>query len=281
MNIKDLQGSLSLALSELLLIAERANAPVFLDAGNLLGAVRDGGWIPWDDDLDLVMLRSDYETFRKHQNHLPANLRLIDEGDFTSSVSTPTLQLLDHPVTRSASPHGIVLKEHHFVTIDLFILDSVPSNRISSKCWFLIDRILTGLRYCRSIPFADFRKVKFHNRYIAILLALKIVGLLIPSSWLVSVLSKNRSQWFKRDEEKLAILGRPPYMRSIIYNKSWFGRTRITFDGNDLFQPKCPDYLIALYGEDWHIPKPPLDTHSHHKLEPRNLGDYRILHELP
>ena len=44
-------------------ICEKYGLEYWIDYGNLLGAVRHGGYIPWDDDMDLGMMRKDYETY--------------------------------------------------------------------------------------------------------------------------------------------------------------------------------------------------------------------------
>lgn len=56
-------------------ICERHNLTYWLDAGSLLGAVRHGGFIPWDDDMDIAMPKEDMERFAQiAEKELPSHL---------------------------------------------------------------------------------------------------------------------------------------------------------------------------------------------------------------
>lgn len=61
--LRDMQLANLTLLNELDYVCRQNNMQYWLDCGTLLGAVRHKGFIPWDDDIDVGMMRADYEKF--------------------------------------------------------------------------------------------------------------------------------------------------------------------------------------------------------------------------
>lgn len=58
-------------------LCKKYDIQYFMGYGVLLGAVRHKGFIPWDDDIDLWMMKSDYETLMRHRDEFPEDAELI------------------------------------------------------------------------------------------------------------------------------------------------------------------------------------------------------------
>lgn len=110
-------------LQEIDAICRRHNIQYYGWFGTLLGAIRHQGFIPWDDDLDLTMLREDYERFRYYAKaELPKGWRIIEND--------PSLISIFH--TDKIRTDQEFLDQFHgcpFITgIDIFPLDYIPQD---------------------------------------------------------------------------------------------------------------------------------------------------------
>ena len=110
-------------LEEVDKLCQKYNIKYFGDCGTLLGAVRHGGFIPWDDDLDICLLREDYEKLLEHTDELPETYEVLnwrDRDDWSNAYS----RIVNSSVIRF--DEEFMNKYHGFPYadgVDVFVLD--------------------------------------------------------------------------------------------------------------------------------------------------------------
>lgn len=113
-------------LAKLSEICKKYDMKFFADAGTLLGAVRHKGFIPWDDDIDVVMFRKDYDKLLKIAD------KEFEEPYFFQTAYSDNEYIRGHAQLRNSNTTAILESEknenykfNQGIFIDIFVLDAV------------------------------------------------------------------------------------------------------------------------------------------------------------
>ena len=117
-------------------ICKELDIKYYLIGGTLLGAVRHGGFIPWDVDIDIAMLRRDYEIFRDYCIKNNSNGKLFYE-DYTTeknhSECHAILKLKGTEVRYTTRSKDKYTLQHNGIYMDIFPLDFAPNEYKKQK----------------------------------------------------------------------------------------------------------------------------------------------------
>ncbi len=125
-------------LDEVKRICELHNLKYFLIAGTLIGAIRHKGFIPWDDDIDIGMMRSDFDKFIEYcktdldKEHFFLQTPSTEKG--SADFELARIRLND---TKFVETHRKNLNIHHGIFVEVFPYDDLPDNKL--KCLFYSD----------------------------------------------------------------------------------------------------------------------------------------------
>lgn len=136
-------------LQELDRVCKKLNIRYFLFAGTLLGAVRHQGFIPWDDDLDVLMFREDYERFLKEANSVLDGQRFYLQKEFDIHWPMFFSKLRLNGTTCLEPYHPKDPLCHQGVYMDIFPCDRASSTKIGRLMQFCASKVVIakGLYY--------------------------------------------------------------------------------------------------------------------------------------
>jgi lipopolysaccharide cholinephosphotransferase len=254
--LRRLQLVLLEMLAELDRVCKKRGIRYCVIAGTLLGAVRHGGFIPWDDDLDVAMTRGEYLRFRAACETELDGARFFFQ-DNTTDPRYPwgwgRLRRLGSEFVRAGQEH---LKMRTGVFLDVFPVDAVPDfpplrGLFAARC-FLLRKTLYAETGAVSAKSAAARAVYRALRK-------------IPAAWAFRRLESLQDRGLNRGTKYVRILTFPtPRGRPYGYLREWYeDLADVEFEGRLFPAARGRDaYLTYKYGDYMTLP-PPAERHWH------------------
>ncbi len=245
-------------------ICRKHNLRMWVGYGTLLGAVRHKGFIPWDDDFDVMMPRKDYEQFLKiAAKELPGHLQVV------AQANTPefTLQFAKIQETRrdivEAVEREVGYEQQQGIYIDIFPLDGVDGWKTP-----LANPVISAIMKFRRawLYRAEYKKAPKN----VVLFSLGFLcGLIVP--WTYSRISFNRAyekmmRAMDFDECDGCTFYDASRIRQKIYKTSDFDTTiMFKFEGVDVPGPAGYDSVLYTEYGDYMTPPPVRNQVSQHQ----------------
>lgn len=270
--LRKIQFALVQALSEVDRICTKHNIKYFLGGGTLLGAVRHHGFIPWDDDIDIMMLRPDYDKFCeaiKAEISEDYYFQSIEtDPDYHSVFSKLRLNETLFITEFSSNFSGM----HQGLFIDIFVHDATANIKMFQKIHIYLTLMARSLVFHKweSTPMHFYGKLKLLCKF---------------ATWYknnksfekLEKIQKNIICFYnRRTNRKFLYDGTGEHLRHGAFPADLLSEEiRVEFEGRLFPIPaRYHEYLIFSYGDDYLMLPPEQKRRPGHNIVQIELGKY-------
>ena len=252
LGLREAQLIMTSILKDIAAICDKHSIRYFLDAGTLIGAVRHKGFIPWDDDIDIGMLREDYIKFLSViKEELPEHLFL------QTHENEPSYNIYQVPC-KIRYNNTLFIEEkiaenenmHNGLFVDILPYDSLPKKMYVYKIQRKISNfVLKSFIRLREKP----ERLTLKNKvsyfiYAIIVMIFKTKTRLKLFDFLIS--------WNDKNSEYMGYGLDTVWSQYIYKKKDFFDLIKVEFEGEHFNAPRNYDaVLTALYGDYMTLPK--------------------------
>lgn len=235
-------------------VCRKNNIDYVLFGGSLLGAVRHKGYIPWDDDADIGMLREDYNRFKEHMDEMDTAICYFQDHD-----TDPEYRWGYGKLRRTGTKYVRVGQEHlkcrTGIFVDIFPMDDIP---LSIFRQILQDWHCFCLRKILWSEVAKYNTKGFWKLWFSVLSKIPVS---VPFSGFNKYASRSRNSTPNRVRclafpATGTLYKKNPLSERYGMPKSWFtDRAEYIFEGKQFYSSRDYDAVLEyIYGDYMTIP---------------------------
>lgn len=258
-------------LKEIDRICRKYKIQYALDAGTLIGAARHQGFIPWDDDADVVFTRNHFEAFlRVARRELPAGMTLVMPNEYHEGKAfydfTPRILYDNSRMHEDSEEMRYYDGKLNHIWVDLFILDKLPAKKTEIQMVKFLQKVLYGFAMGHRYRL-NYQKYSLKDKVFVGTLA--TVGKCLPLKW-IFYWQRRLSLCCRRSKAKQYYYSnyQPDYLY-VTLEKDWCVHvTDMDFEDTKLMVPVGWEQVLEMvYGDYRKLPPKEKRVPSHSSTE--------------
>ncbi len=254
--IADLQDKMLDIVKYFVGICEKNGLTYWAGAGTCLGAIRHGGFIPWDDDVDIFMPRKDYELLWENRDVWSddSNYKIV-RSSLDKNYRHRVMQIVDLSTT-FINKRCVNDDIEHGVYIDIIPLDTAAPTAVG-RLFQAINTVIYSVYNIQVIP-------EFHGNKLMIFGTRMLLGVVKKPEKRYKIWKKAEKRMSRYENSRSTnYVDLLTYLKMIFkpMPKEWFEQLTVPFEDTEIAVPKMYDnYLKAYYGD--YMTLPPEDRRS-------------------